>query len=132
MFKRGIVRDGGLHRDMVAGDGLQANYAPSSLVTDAAIQLTVTDVLGGLILRSGATANRIDTVPTGANLELALEGMDVGDTASFKVSNTTAFTITLAGSTGVTASGNLIVTALDMKEFILIKDAVDTYRVIGL
>lgn len=133
MFVRSLVRDGGMVRPMASGDGMAANYSAISISANVSTTLTEADIAGGLILRSGMTANRIDTTPTAVLLAAAFPDMNIGDTLSFKVSNQdSAQTVTLAGGAGVTASGNLIVIVTTMKEFILEKTAADTFNLIGL
>lgn len=119
-FKRHMLRDGGMERPAQAGDGLAANYNVTTDATDAATTLSIAAIMGGLIIREGLAANRIDTTPTAVLLAAALPGMNVGDTFSFKLANhDTAQTVTIAGGTDVTASGHLVLAALTSVEFVL-------------
>lgn len=133
MFVRPLVREGAMVRPMNAGDGLAANYRMTQEDTDGNTVISVAKIAGGLILRGAITANRTDTTATAALIAAAFPDMNIGDTLSFKVSNQdTAQTITVAGGTGVTASGNLVVVALRTKEFVLVKTAAATFNLIGL
>lgn len=137
MFKRAMVREDGMAREARSGDAVGANYNVTTDTTDAATTIAVDAILSGLLIRNGMTANRIDTTPTAVALADALVGMDVGDTYSFKVANfDAAQTITLAGGTDVTASGNLVVAAGGVREFVLeLTDATDgaeTFNLYGL
>ena len=133
-FVRPLVNHGGrnLPEPMRVGVGYLANPQQQAVSADAATTLTTADILGGLIIRSGATADRIDTTPTAVLLLAALEGMDIGDVFTFKVSNQVAFAITLAGGVDVTASGNLVVAANGNKEFLLEKTSATEMNLIGL
>ncbi len=134
MFHRATISKGGINlpEQSRVGAGYTANPKAGLVSEDAAHTITTAELLGGLILRSGATANRIDTTPTAVLLIAALEGMDIGDVFTFKVSVQVAFTITLAGGTDVTASGNLVVAANGNKEFLLEKTSVTEMNLIGL
>jgi len=133
MFSRALITSGqNVNRAMNAGDGYIANPRAFLMVADANSTITVADIAGGLILRSGATAGRTDTTPTATLLAAALVGMDIGDTYTFKTSVQVAFAITYAGGTGVTASGNLVIAANGYKEFILEKTGAATFNLIGL
>lgn len=133
MFFRSLVYlGGGLPEKMSPGMGLAANYRPAAVTVDAAHTITVPEIAGGLILRSGPTAGRIDTSPTAALMAAAFDGMNIGDSLSFKVSNTSGFSVTLAGGTDVTASGNLIILTLTSREVVLVKTSLTTFDMIAL
>ena len=131
-FKRTMIRDEGLVREARAGDASPANYERTLVTVDAASTLAVAAVVGGLIVRSGPTAGRIDTSPTAALLIAALAGMDIGDSISCKFVNTSGFTVTLAGGTDVTASGNLAVLTLTSREIIFIKTSATEMDMVAL
>lgn len=133
MFKRALVHSGAdLPQAAQAGEGYLANPRAASMSADAASTISIADLSGGLILRSGATAARIDTSPTGTLLDGAYPNMDEGDSLIFKVSVQVAFAITMAGGVGVTASGNLVIAANTYKEFVLTKTGTATYTLVGL
>ena len=131
-FKRATVFDKGLQRPARVGDGMLAFLSKSAITADAASTITAAMIQGGLILRSGATAGRIDTTDTAALILAALPEMDIGDTYLFAVSNTSTQTITLAGGTDVTESGNLDIPTLTCKWVVLEKTSATTMNMIAL
>lgn len=131
-YTRVMLQDGGLQRPARAGDGFYSNVIRTPITADSAQVITIAAILGGLILRSGATAGRTDTSDTAANILAAAPAMDIGDSIEFTVSNTSGFSITLAGGTGVTASGNLIVLTLTDKRVILFKTSATTMDMVAL
>lgn len=132
-FKRATVFDGGLQRPARGGDGIYGqNYSPTAITADANSTITAAMIAGGLVLRSGMTANRTDTSDTAVNILGAFPEMDIGDTLTFKVSNTSGFSSILAGGTGVTASGNLTVLTLTAKEVVLTKTSATTMTMVAL
>lgn len=128
MFNRGLVSGGAdLPRAMRAGDGYMANPVVGNILDTAAHTITVAEMAGGLIIRDTQSADRIDTTPTAALILAANPTMDIGDSFIIKFSNIdTAFQITLAGGTGVTASGTLIVLEGTMKELLFTKTGAAT------
>ena len=132
MFVRPMVRQGGMVRPMQAGDGLLANYVATALTVDAPSTLTVAQLAGGLILRSGASVGRTDTSPTAALIAAAFPDMDIGDSLSLRYSNTSTQTMTLAAGVGVTASGRLAVLTLTALEIIFVKTGAATYNMIAI
>ena len=69
--------------------------------TDAVVTYDPTVVLGGMVVRSGITATRIDLLPTAALIIGATKGAVVGMCVKFIIRNTTAQTCTL----GISATG---------------------------
>jgi hypothetical protein len=133
MFARPLINDAsGLTRIARQGDGCFSQLNPSALSADANTTIAVSDLAGGLILRSGLTAGRTDTSPTAALLTAAFTNMDVGDSFEVTISNQSGFTETLAGGVGVTASGNLLVLTLTAKRVLFIKDSAAAWRMIAL
>lgn len=132
MFIRPLVFENGIPRPSRAGDGFAANPLASSMAVDAASTITVEKLAGGLILRSGATAARTDTTDTAVNILAAFPGMDIGDSFIFKISVQVAFAITVAGGAGVTASGNLVIAANGVKDFVLTKTGAAAMTLVGL
>ncbi len=132
-FNRALVQTNeGDRRGARAGDGWLSNVALTQLTADANATLTPTQMLGGVITSNGKTANRTLTTDTAANIVAAVPNMDIGDCLMFQVASFDGFSATLAGGTGVTASGNLIVTTLTAKEFLLIRTGAATFNLIGL
>lgn len=123
MFNRALVSGGvDVPRAMRAGDGYIANPIVGNILDTAAHTITVAEMAGGLIIRDTQSADRIDTTPTALLILAANPTMDIGDSFVIKFSNIdTAFQITLAGGTDVTASGNLVVLELTMKELVFTK-----------
>jgi hypothetical protein len=89
--------------------------------TDANQTYTTANVLGGLILRQ-LGASRTDTLPTAAALVEAVQGAMVGTAFRFTIRNTSsgAYTITVAGGTGITTSGTMTIAQNNTKEFLLV------------
>lgn len=133
MFSRPLVRQGGMIREMRAGDGVAANLSRTHLTLDSNQTLSVAMIAGGLISREGLSANRTDTTPTAAELIAAFPEMDIGDTLVVIVSNfDNAQTVTLTGGTDVTDLGNRTVPADSSKHFVLEKTSATEMNLIGL
>lgn len=129
---RPLVREGAMVRPARDGDGLMAFFDPQIMNVDAASTITVANMAGGLIIRTTAATNRIDTTPTAAAIIAAYPEMDVGESFIVTISNQTAVTITIAGGAGVTASGNLVIAATSMRLFMFTKTSATTMTLIGL
>jgi hypothetical protein len=93
-----------------APSGVSASQIETAITTVGAGTLTTAALLGGDILRSGPTGAFTDTTDTAALIQAAWVG-SVGSSFQFVYKNTTAFAATMAGGSGVTLSGNLIVPA---------------------
>lgn len=127
-----VQTNDGDRRSARAGDGLLCSVAIAALTADANTLLTAGMLLGGIIITSGKTAGRTYTTDTAANLLLSMTNIDIGESLLFQVASTDGFSSTLAGGTGVTASGNLIVLTLTAKEFVLTRTGAATFNLIGL
>ena len=103
-FKRIIIQDQGLSRNMRAGDNWD-NPVISTVTADANATITAAQVAGGVIIYTGFTAGRTLTVDTGANFAAAFPEMDIGDSIGFTVAVIPAFAGTFAAATGVTLVG---------------------------
>lgn len=114
------------------GDGFLAGLAPQTINADSNQVIGPSHIAGGLVLRAGMTAARNDTTATAAQLDATFADMNPGDSFLFAVSSQVAFTSTIAGGTGVTASGNLVVPANGFKLFLLVKTGTAAYNLIGL
>lgn len=132
MNARPLIRQGAMVRPARDGDGLMAFLDPSAMSADAASVITPANLAGGLIVRSGATANRIDTTDTAVAILAANPEMDIGESFCVIVTNQVAFTITIAGGAGVTASGNLVIAANGWKILMFTKASATTMTVVGL
>ena len=126
-FKRGIIQDQGLSRNMRAGDG--STWAPVLVVvaTDAAYQVTPADLAAGAIQFTGFTAGRALTVPLGTLIEAAFPEMDVGDSIAFKASVVPAFAGTWTAAAGVTIAGRTTLPASSSQDVLIRKTALNTY-----
>lgn len=102
MFTRPQVRIDGSVVSCPRGSGLLGMPNAAALAADTNQTLTVDQLAGGLILRSGQTAGRTDTTPTAALILAACPDMDIGDSFIVVISNVAAQILTLAGGTGVT------------------------------
>jgi hypothetical protein len=107
-------------RVQVKGNGiisLEANVidgvSVASVSTAGNATLTAAQILGGLILRDGGSANRTDTTPTAAQLVAAAVGVQLATGFEFVIRNAQAatYTLTLAAGTGVTLSPTTITIA---------------------
>lgn len=131
MFHRACIYKDGLEVEARAGDGFSANprYVLNSTAGNQTISLN--QILGGIAAFSGAAGAVTYTTDTAANILAAMPAMDIGDTYVFMLSNTAAQVATIAGGTGVTASGNLTVNATS-KMFVLEKTSATTMNLYGL
>lgn len=103
---RNLVQDpGGLGRNLRGGDAVINCAQPQVVATDAAITLTVTDVLSGVISFSGFTAGRNITVPTAASLIAAAPNLEVGESLVLEIGISVAYAGTLVTATGITLKG---------------------------
>lgn len=111
-FNRGMIRDaGGLERPVGPGDGLLSAVVANTNSADSAQTLSVANIMGGLYIRSGMTADRTDTTATAADILAANPHMNVGDSFLLLISVTVAFALTLAGGTGVTMGSKTAIAA---------------------
>jgi len=133
MFVRSKVVQGAMERSARCGDGWLGMIRRTDNSTDANSTITTAMILGGLYSRSGTNTSRTDTTDTAANILAAMPDMDIGDTYMFMVANLTGTNaVTIAGGTGVTASGNLSVLALTTKWFMLTKTSATAMTMVGL
>lgn len=104
-----------------------------TLTTVGAGTITAVLLAGGIIQRSGPTGAFTDTTDTGTAIDTAIKQAAINGT-SWEVTyfNTTNFPATIAGGTGVTASGTLIVPANGSATFLLSRTAAATYTLVGL
>lgn len=132
MFVRPMVYEKGTARASRVGDGILANPSVTAISADSNQTITAAAILGGVVTHATHTVSRTDTTDTAVNILAAMPDMDIGDTYVFKVASLAAFTIIVAGGSGVTASGNLTVAANGAKDFILTKTSVTTMTLLGL
>lgn len=117
------------HGDILTGK--HVGYAEvTTLATAGAVTLTAAQVLGGLVLRDPAGANRADLLPTAAAVQayLAQDGVNpiVGSAYEFTIRNTAdlAETITVTTNTGLTLSGTMTIAQNNSKRFLAVFTAV--------
>lgn len=138
MFVRPNVSSSGkLVQPMRPGDGLLANFVPTLNAADAAKVLTPAEICGGMVVQSTTlTADRAFTLPTGAALDAVLgdvQGMEVGDSYSFIVSNAQAgafdvvVTMPASGITFAGANQSGDVNPETQRMVTLVKTADDTF-----
>lgn len=132
MFVRPMVYEKGTARASRVGDGILANPSVTAIAADSNQTITAAAILGGVVTHATHTASRTDTTDTAANILAAMPDMDIGDSFVFKVASLAAFTIIVAGGSGVTASGNLTVAANGAKDFILTRTGAATMGLLGL
>lgn len=106
-----------------------ADQAPSAETTVGDGTLLAADVLGGLIVRSGSTADFTDTTDTAALIQAAWTGGSVGSSFGFTIRNTTAFYETLAGGAGVSFLGPKIVPPNSSADFLAVWTGEDTIEI---
>ena len=132
-FVRALVRDKGLEREAVAGDGWLANPAIVTDATDAAATITVAAIQAGVWQRTTLTATRADTFPIATLILAALPFMNVGDTYPFVISNSDASDkITATTAAGITLSGNVDILANTFRIFLIRKTSEILVDIIGL
>lgn len=133
-YLRPMARDdGGLVKSVTGADVMSTGLSPVTVNNAAAQTLTAAMLTAGVILRVGAGAVT-DTTDTAVNLMQAMygntgSGLEVGDTFRTMFSNQGASTVTIAGGTGVTASGNTSCLTLQVKTilFVCTSKGVQTY-----
>lgn len=131
-LSRALVQDSDAGATKPARTGAGWLAAPSETVlADADSTITAAAIAGGLVTQV-PTAARTDTTDTAALIAAAFPNMDIGDTYMFMICAKAAFALTIAGGTGVTASGNLTVPASTGKFFMLVKTGAATFNLIGL
>lgn len=89
-------------------DGLRGNNATLGTSSAQSITLTAALLLDGVIEHTVTTAAATDTTDTAANIAAAIGPVNVGDTFTCLLVNTSAssFAITLAAGTNVTIKGS--------------------------
>lgn len=97
----------------------------TTVTTDATVgnrTYTAAELLGGMILRDPAGANRADVSPTAALLVAGFSGAVVGSSFEFTIRNTADAeeTITLTAGDGVTLSGTMTIAQNNSKRFLAV------------
>lgn len=122
--------DGGLLKPVTGSDVLTSGFAPFIINNAAAQTLSAAAITAGAILRQGAGAVT-DTTDTAVNIMQGLYGNtgsapEVGETFRVLYSNQGASTVTIAGGTGVTVSGNTLCLTLTLKTLLFVCTAKGT------
>lgn len=108
---------------------LEANAA---LSTAGAGVLLGAALVGGVVTRTGPTADFTDTTDTAALIIAALPDANTGKAWEATIKNTTAFTQTLAGGSGITLAGQTIIPANSAGRFLLSYPSAAAITVRGL
>ena len=131
MFTKGLIYKSGQQQKALQGDNPLCGLMPYTNAATGASTITATMLAGGIyIVAIGSAVTH--TTDTAVNLLAANPDMSVGDSAAVIVSNPTASALTLAGGTGVTASGTLTVAAGASRTFLLTKTSATTMTLKGL
>lgn len=105
----------------------------TAITTVGAGTLTSAALVGGAITRSGPTGAFADTTATAAQLNTTLgSGAAIGTSWFVEYKNTTAFSATIGGGTGVTMSGRLVIPANSVGMYLLTKNGATTYTAFGV
>ena len=131
MFTRGLIYTSGQQQKATQGDNPLCGLMPYTNVATGVATITATMLAGGVYIVAISSA-ATHTTDTAVNLLAANKNMSVGDSAAVIVSNPTAFALTLAGGTGVTASGTLTVAAGTSRTFLLTRTSATTMTLKGL
>lgn len=90
--------------------------------TAGVVTYAAAELIGGMILRDPAGANRDDVSPDAADIVAGIPGCIVGSSFEFTVRNTAdaAETITMTAGTGVTLSGTMTIAQNNSKRFLAV------------
>lgn len=131
LFNKAYVNKTGQMQKALQGDNPLCGLV--AIVNTATGASTITaNMMGGGVYVVAITSAVTHTTDTAANILAANPDMSVGDSAILVVSNPTAFVLTLAGGTGVTASGTLTVAAGASRMFLLSKTSETAMTLKGL
>lgn len=123
---------GGLAEAANGGDGWLAMPRAVAQAADSAQVIPANAFAQGLYYRSGLTAGRTDTTDTAANILAALDGLGIGESVVFTISNQAAQILTLAAGTGVTLAGKGTVPASAFSWFLVTRTGAATLTLTGL
>lgn len=127
-----LVRINGMLTEAGPGDLRMGNVVPGANATVGAGTLTAAQIKSGCILRTASGSAVTDTTDTAANILAAMPDLEVGESFLCYYSNQNAFVMTLAGGTGVTASGTLATAASTMKALLFTKTSSTTLTMVAL
>lgn len=96
-----------------------SNDSPTAVTTTTGTTLTATQLVTGLLNRTGPTANFTDTTDTAVNIVAAVAGI-TGTSFYIDIKNATAFSQTVNGGTGVTFSSNNVILPNSIAEYLVV------------
>ncbi len=102
---------GALRLQVVADTAADMMQSVTALTTVGNGTITAAALLSGGVARSGPTSAFTDTTDTAANIQTGWASGALSSSFDFTYINNTAFNATLAGGSGVTLTGDLIVPA---------------------
>jgi hypothetical protein len=106
-------------RGQSPGESFLDQIVPEANVTAGDSTLTVSSILSGLILRSGAGAGFADTLPTVDQLLAAAPNLSVGDSFLLSIQNNSGYTDTLTTNTGWTLAGTTTVVTVNTRDYLV-------------
>ena len=138
-----VIEASGAEDDLVCvalkmGAGVAGPKVDKTVVTtDAtagALTYTPAMLIGGMILRDPAGANRSDVCPLATAIIAAMVNPQIGDSFQFEIINTAdaAETITVGTATGVTLVGTMTIAQNNCKRFLCIVTAAATVSIYSL
>lgn len=131
MYTKGLIYKSGQQQKALQGDNPLCGLVPYLNAATGADVIDPEMLAGGVyIVAIGSAVTH--TTATAAAILAANPDMSVGDTAAVVFSNPTAYVLTVAGGTGVTASGTLTVAAGVSRTFLLTKTSATTMTIKGL
>lgn len=116
IVQQAVFELGGLQRKAAAGDIISNTDTSVSLSATGNTTVTAALLAAKVINRVGATAAFTDTLDTATNLAALFGNVANGSTFRVDYNNTTQFTGTLAGGTGVTFTGDTTVGPYSIKQ----------------
>jgi len=131
MFTKGLISKSGQMQKALQSDNPMCGLVAIVNPAVGASVITAGMLVGGVYV-SAITSAVTHTTDTAVNILAANPDMSIGDTAAVIVSNPTANVLTIAGGTGVTASGTLTVAAGAARTFLLTKASETTMTIKGL
>lgn len=131
LFNKAYVNKTGQMQKALQGDNPLCGLVAITNAATGASTITANMMAGGIYV-SAITSAVTHTTDTAVNILAANPDMSVGDSAVLLVSNPTAYVLTLAGGTNVTASGTLTVAAGDSRMFLLTKTSETAMTLKGL
>lgn len=104
----------------------------TAVTTNGAATLTAAAVVGGVITRSGSTAAYSDTLPTAALLAAEVPTFVADMSWLIYIKNTTAFPQTILTGAGDTLSGNVVIPANSIGQFLVTLQSLTAATVVGV